>query len=87
MAGKRFADFTTCNPISLVFDIIQVHNDENFLSCRAQRMPEDLNAPGFLDAAGFLHYREVTFLDLSQQDTVMKVFDLCEHDAHLSHYC
>lgn len=68
MQGKRFDNMTSCTPISLLFSIVQVNNEENFLSCQAERLPASFNAPGFLDASGYMHYREHVFLDLSFRD-------------------
>lgn len=70
--AKHLPNYDGCAPVSLQFKVEQMNDDENFISCRAIRIPTDLNTPGMLDHSGYIHFREDVFLDLSTSEHVVK---------------
>eukprot|EP01124_Arcella_intermedia_P032932 TRINITY_DN7777_c0_g2_i1.p1 TRINITY_DN7777_c0_g2~~TRINITY_DN7777_c0_g2_i1.p1 ORF type:complete len:3439 (+),score=468.43 TRINITY_DN7777_c0_g2_i1:104-10318(+) len=66
--AERYSNITTCTPFSIDLEIVQNNLVENYVSCHAERIPTNLNLPGFIDDTGFVHFKKDVFIDLSQRE-------------------
>lgn len=62
-----------CTPFSLKVLIEHTIMPEHFLNCPYEELPDNFNDVGFLDANGFLYFREHLVVDLSKRERSVRV--------------